>query len=298
MQSERKNGSGRQDVARAHMAKVWFGLSKRGSSQTQPFLTHSALSLLEGSSDFPALQRLTWAPVVHHTAHGLILSIEAKATDFTHLLRANSDGLLQNVPYHTLEQWRSGQWTRVCPVISACRKQSSGVKVCEGSLLSLGLNGVQSIHNFLYFRLGISYLHEDAYHSQTIRMLHSFSKFTIFYIPVNNMELCIILHTIHSVLGPLALTRSPVNVKLCQPVDCIQCSSLQDWLVGRIVKLHVEGVPVVDNGFSRAGIVAETERLQSRIVLGGLGADGNRGLALSLGNGEVLVPVSGSYKTA
>lgn len=85
MQRERKNGPGRQDVARAHMAKVWFVLSKKGSSQTQQFLTHWALKLLEGSSDFSALQGLTWAPIVHHVAHGLILSIEAKATEFAHL---------------------------------------------------------------------------------------------------------------------------------------------------------------------------------------------------------------------
>lgn len=91
MQSERKNGSGRQDAARAHMAKVWFVLSKRGSSQTQQFLTRSALRLLEGSSDFSALQRLTWAPVVHHMAHGLILSTEAKATEFAHLWKKSTN---------------------------------------------------------------------------------------------------------------------------------------------------------------------------------------------------------------
>jgi len=43
------------------------------------------LRLLEGSSDFSALQRLTWAPVVHHMAHGLVLSVEAKATELAHL---------------------------------------------------------------------------------------------------------------------------------------------------------------------------------------------------------------------
>lgn len=84
-------------------------LSKRGSSQTQQFLRRLALRLLEGSSDFSALQRLAWAPVVHHMAHGLILSTEAKATEFAHLLGADSDGLLQNVPDHTFKQWGSGQ---------------------------------------------------------------------------------------------------------------------------------------------------------------------------------------------
>lgn len=76
---------GRQDVARTHMAKVWIVLSKKGSSQTQQFLSLASLRLLEGSSDFPALQRLAWAPVVHHAAHRLILSTEAKATEFAHL---------------------------------------------------------------------------------------------------------------------------------------------------------------------------------------------------------------------
>lgn len=38
--------------------------------------------------------------------------------------------------------------------------------------------------------------------------------------------LCIILHTIHSVLRPLAIAGSPVNVKLHQPVDSVQRSSL------------------------------------------------------------------------
>lgn len=82
---ETKNKSGKQDVARAHAAKVWFVLSKRGSSQTQQLLMASALRLLEGSSDFSALQGLTWPPVVNHMAHGLILSTEAKATEFAHL---------------------------------------------------------------------------------------------------------------------------------------------------------------------------------------------------------------------
>lgn len=39
--------------------------------------------------------------------------------------------------------------------------------------------------------------------------------------------LSIILHTIHSVLRSLAFTGSPMNVKLHQPVDPIQRSSLQ-----------------------------------------------------------------------
>lgn len=56
-------------------------------------------------------------------------------------------------------------------------------------------------------------------------------------------------------------------------------------------------MPVVDDVPSRAGIVTEAERLQSGVVLGGLAADGNRGLALSIGDGEVFVPVSGSCKT-
>lgn len=113
MQSKRKNGSGRQDVARAHMAKVWFVLSKRGSSQTQQFLTHSALRLLEGSSDFSALQRLTWAPVVHHMTHGLILSTEAKATEFAHLWKeaqtpSNAYSFQQDYLNYTPWAWASG----------------------------------------------------------------------------------------------------------------------------------------------------------------------------------------------
>lgn len=60
-------------------------LSKRGSSQTQQLLMASVLRLLEGSSDFSVLQGLTWSPVVNHMAHGLILSTEAKATEFAHL---------------------------------------------------------------------------------------------------------------------------------------------------------------------------------------------------------------------
>lgn len=57
-------------------------------------------------------------------------------------------------------------------------------------------------------------------------------------------------------------------------------------------------MPVVDYVSSCAGIVTEAERLQRGVVPGGLAADGNRGLALSVGDGEVFVPVSGSCKTA
>lgn len=60
-------------------------LAKRGSSQTQQLLMASVLGLMEGSSDFSALQGLTRPPVVHHMAHGLILSTEAEATEFAHL---------------------------------------------------------------------------------------------------------------------------------------------------------------------------------------------------------------------
>lgn len=70
------------------------------------------------------------------------------------------------------------------------------------------------------------------------------------------------------------------------------------WLVGGVVKLHVEGVPVVDDGFGRAGIVAEAEGLQRGVVAGGFGADGDGRLALPIGDGEVLVPVRGSCKRA
>lgn len=55
-------------------------------------------------------------------------------------------------------------------------------------------------------------------------------------------------------------------------------------------------MPVVDDGSGRAGIVAEAERLKRGVVLGGLAANINGGLALSIGDGEVFVPVSGSCK--
>lgn len=57
-------------------------------------------------------------------------------------------------------------------------------------------------------------------------------------------------------------------------------------------------MPVVDDAFGRAGIITEAERLQRGVVLGGLAADVNRRLALSIGDGKVLMPVSGSCKTA
>lgn len=57
-------------------------------------------------------------------------------------------------------------------------------------------------------------------------------------------------------------------------------------------------MPVVDNVSGRAGIIAEAKRLQRGVVLGGLAADVNGGLALSIGDGKVLMPVSGSCKTA
>lgn len=50
-------------------------------------------------------------------------------------------------------------------------------------------------------------------------------------------------------------------------------------------------MPVVDDGFGRAGIVAEAEGLQRGVVAGGFGADGDGRLALPIGDGEVLVPV-------
>lgn len=53
-------------------------------------------------------------------------------------------------------------------------------------------------------------------------------------------------------------------------------------------------MPVVDDAFGRAGIITEAKRLQRGVVLGGLAADVNRGLALSIGDGKVLMPVSGS----
>lgn len=57
-------------------------------------------------------------------------------------------------------------------------------------------------------------------------------------------------------------------------------------------------MPVVDDAPSRAGVITEAERLQRGVVLGRLAADGNGGLALSIGDGEVFVPVSGPCKTA
>lgn len=55
----------------------------------------------------------------------------------SYLLRADSDGFFQNMPDHTFIQWWSGQGARVCPIVSACRQQSSRVKVCERSLFPL-----------------------------------------------------------------------------------------------------------------------------------------------------------------
>lgn len=55
-------------------------------------------------------------------------------------------------------------------------------------------------------------------------------------------------------------------------------------------------MPVVDDGFGRAGIVAEAEGLQRWVVAGGLAADVDGRLALPIGDGKVLVPVRGSCK--
>lgn len=57
-------------------------------------------------------------------------------------------------------------------------------------------------------------------------------------------------------------------------------------------------MPVVDDVSGRAGIVTEAQRLQRGVVLGRLAADVNWGLALPIGDGKVLMPVSGSCKTA
>lgn len=40
----------------------------------------------------------------------------------------------------------------------------------------------------------------------------------------------------------------------------------------------------------------DMQRLQRSVVVGGLGVDINRGLMLSIGNGEILMPMSRSYK--
>lgn len=57
-------------------------------------------------------------------------------------------------------------------------------------------------------------------------------------------------------------------------------------------------MPVVDDAFGSAGVITEAERLQRGVVPGGLAADSDWRLALSIGDGEVLVPVSGSCGTA
>lgn len=56
-------------------------------------------------------------------------------------------------------------------------------------------------------------------------------------------------------------------------------------------------MPVVDDVPGRAAIVAEAQRLQGGVVPGGLAADVDGRLALPVGDGEVLVPVSGSWKS-
>lgn len=57
-------------------------------------------------------------------------------------------------------------------------------------------------------------------------------------------------------------------------------------------------MPVVDDAFGSAGIITKAERLQRGVVPGRLAADSDGRLALSIGDGEVLVPVSGSCGTA
>lgn len=57
-------------------------------------------------------------------------------------------------------------------------------------------------------------------------------------------------------------------------------------------------MPVVDDVSGRAGIITEAKGLQRGVVLGGLAADVNGRLALSIGDGKVLMPVSGSCETA
>lgn len=38
-------------------------------------------------------------------------------------------------------------------------------------------------------------------------------------------------------------------------------------------------------------IIAYTQRLEGRVILGSLGVNVNRGLPFSIGNGEVFIPV-------
>ena len=42
-------------------------------------------------------------------------------------------------------------------------------------------------------------------------------------------------------------------------------------------------------------LIAKRQRLQGRVMNGCLGVDVNRGLALSIGDGEVLMPLFGSW---
>lgn len=61
-----------------------------------------------------------------------------------------------------------------------------------------------------------------------------------------------------------------------------------------VIKLHVESVTVVDDPPGRHLLVGNNQRLQRGVMKRRLGVDLNRGLALALGNGEVLEPMLGS----
>lgn len=52
---------------------------------------------------------------------------------------------------------------------------------------------------------------------------------------------------------------------------------------------------VVDNSLRGRLLVVNSQRLQGSVMNSRFGVDVNRGLALSLGNGEVLMPVLGSW---
>lgn len=64
--------------------------------------------------------------------------------------------------------------------------------------------------------------------------------------------------------------------------------------VTRVIKLHVEGMPIVHYVFGCRWVITDIQGLQGGIILGRLRLDVDWGLPLSIGNGEVLMPVSRS----